>query len=113
LRFDLAHEQREILEVVAGRRIQNHLERSGISIVDHDVVGTQDDLELQALRQVGRRQLAVGGQVQLQNIGLRENRGKNQEKHQDHHHVDHRHDVQIITPLVVAGVITADEARSF
>ena len=102
-----------LLQIIAARRIGEDLERTRVAVVDHQVVGTNDDFELQSLGQVKRSGIAVAGQVQLQDIRLGKHRGENQEEHQDHHHVDHRHDVQIIAPLVIAGVIASDEARGF
>jgi hypothetical protein len=101
-----------MLQIIARRRVGEHLERSGIAIIHHEVIGTNNHLELQVFRQFNRNGVA-GRQIELQDIGLGKHRRKDQEKHQDHHHVDHRHDVQIIAPLVIAGVIASDEARSF
>src|SRR5450631_2148040 len=83
------------------------LQRTGIAIVHDDVVGTNDDFELEPLREVRYRRTARR-QVQLQDIRLGKHGREDQEKYQDDHHVDHRHDIQIVAPLVVAGVIASD-----
>jgi hypothetical protein len=112
LRFDLAHEHRQVLQVIAARGILDDLERARVAVVDQKVVGPNDHFELEPLRQIDWRGI-IGRKIQLQNVRLGKHRGKDQEKHQNHHHVDHRHDVQIVAPLVIAGVIASDEARGF
>jgi len=91
----------------AGRGVGQFLERTRIAIVHDEVVGSNDDFELEPLRQVRYRH-AAGRQVQLQDVRLGKHGRENQEKHQDDHHVDHRHDIQIVAPRVVAGVIASD-----
>jgi hypothetical protein len=112
LRLHLAHELGQVIQIIAAGCVRDDFQRSRISIIYHQITGANDHFQLQTLRQFNRSGVGCR-QIELKDVRLREHGREDQEKNQDHHHVDHRHDVQIIAPLVVAGVIAADEARRF
>jgi len=87
-------------------RCWQFLERTRIAIVHDEVVGSNDDFELEPCGRSGTAML-LAGRFNCRMFVL-ENTAVKSRKHQDDHHVDHRHDIQIVAPRVVAGVIASD-----